>query len=193
MTARIAVVIPSYKVTKHILGVIGRIGTEVTHIFVVDDCCPDGSGDLVEKECKDPRVTVLRNSVNRGVGGSVLAGYQAAIACDVDCIVKIDGDGQMRPELLMSFVTPVLNREADYTKGNRFFRVEDVVTMPRVRLFGNAVLSFMNKFSSGYWGLFDPTNGYTAISGAVAAQLPFDKISSRYFFESDMLFRLAGC
>lgn len=53
--------------------------------------------------------------------------------------------------------------------------------MPRVRLFGNAVLSFMTKFSSGYWDLFDPTNGYTAIHRDVAKHLPLDKISRRYF------------
>jgi hypothetical protein len=62
--------------------------------------------------------------------------------------------------------------------------------MPAVRLIGNAVLSFLSKISSGYWDLFDPTNGYTAISASVAAQLPFDKLHPRFFFESDILFRL---
>ena len=62
--------------------------------------------------------------------------------------------------------------------------------MPAIRLFGNAVLSFMTKISSGYWDLFDPTNGYTAIHVDVAKRLPFDKISKRYFFETDILFRL---
>ena len=48
----------------------------------------------------------------------------------------------------------------------------------------------MTKFSSGYWDLFDPTNGYTAIHARVAEHLPFHKISERYFFETDILFRL---
>jgi hypothetical protein len=48
----------------------------------------------------------------------------------------------------------------------------------------------MTKLSSGYWDLFDPTNGYTAIHRDVAKHLPLDKISQRYFFETDMLFRL---
>ena len=48
----------------------------------------------------------------------------------------------------------------------------------------------MTKLSSGYWDLFDPTNGYTAIHADVARHLPFEKISRRYFFETDMLFRL---
>ncbi|WNG60909.1 glycosyltransferase family 2 protein [Archangium gephyra] len=188
--ARIAVVIPSFKVTRHIMQVLARIGPEVSAIYVVDDCCPDQSGALVERECKDPRVKVLRNPVNLGVGGAVMTGYRAAVADGCDCIVKIDGDGQMSPELLPRFVAPILSGTADYTKGNRFYHIEDVVSMPRVRLFGNAVLSFMNKMSSGYWRVFDPTNGYTAISAPLAASLPYEKISNRYFFESDMLFRV---
>ena len=105
-------------------------------------------------------------------------------------VVKVDGDGQMDPRLIPSFVYPILRGEADYTKGNRFFDLESVRTMPRFRLLGNAILSFMTKLSSGYWNLFDPTNGFTAIHTDVARHLPFDKISRRYFFETDILFRL---
>jgi len=159
---RTAVVIPSYRVADHILGVIAAIGPEVDRIYVVDDRCPDGSGSLVEQGCDDRRVTVIFHETNLGVGGAVMSGYRAAIADGMDIIVKIDGDGQMDPGLIGCFVRPIIDGEADYTKGNRFFDLEAVRAMPRVRLFGNALLSFMNKLSSGYWNLFDPTNGYTA-------------------------------
>ena len=187
---KIAVVIPSYKVRHHILGVIGRIGPEVGRIYVVDDCCPDGTGSFVEGNCKDSRVAVIRNPENQGVGGAVLAGYKAALDEHADIIVKIDGDGQMDPGLIPDFVGPIAVGNADYTKGNRFFDLEEIRQMPGVRLFGNATLSFMTKLSSGYWNIFDPTNGYTAIHKDVAMRLPFKKISRRYFFESDVLFRL---
>jgi len=187
---KIAVVIPSYKVRNHILGVITQIGPEVGRIYVVDDCCPEGSGDFVESNCGDERVTVVRNSANQGVGGAVMTGYQVAIADGIDIIVKLDGDGQMDPSLIPDFVAPILAGEADYTKGNRFFDLEEIRAMPTLRIVGNAALSFMNKLSSGYWDLFDPTNGYTAIHRDVARHLPFNKISHRYFFETDMLFRL---
>ncbi len=189
-SARIAVIIPSYKVTRHILGVIAAIGPHADAIYVVDDSCPDGSGRYVQQHCTDPRVRVLFNPVNLGVGGAVMAGYAQAIADGMDVLVKIDGDGQMDPALMDDFTLPILHGEADYTKGNRFFDLEDVRAMPRVRIFGNAVLSFMSKISTGYWQIFDPTNGYTALHAAVASRLPFDKISRRYFFETDMLFRL---
>ncbi|NVE01877.1 glycosyltransferase family 2 protein [Massilia sp. BJB1822] len=186
----IAVVIPSYKVTRHILGVIAGIGPEVQRIYVVDDRCPDASGDFVAAHCRDPRVSVLRHAENQGVGGAVMTGYQAAIDDGADVIVKIDGDGQMDASLLPDFVEPILSGQADYTKGNRFFNLEQIGQMPPMRLFGNAMLSLLTKLSSGYWNLFDPTNGYTAIHADVARHLPFKKISQRYFFETDMLFRL---
>lgn len=186
----LAVVIPSYKVKNHILQVISDIPPQIGKIYVVDDCCPDGSGDFVQSNCLDPRVTVLRHAVNQGVGGAVMTGYQAALADGVDVVVKIDGDGQMDPSLIFDFIDPIVAGDADYAKGNRFFNLEQIHQMPKMRLFGNAVLSFMTKFSSGYWHLFDPTNGYTAIHHDVLRRLPFDKISRRYFFETDMLFRL---
>jgi dolichol-phosphate mannosyltransferase len=186
----VAVVIPSYKVCKHIQSVIEKIGPEVDRIYVVDDCCPDGSGDFVVASCHDSRVSVIRHTENQGVGGAVMSGYKAAIEEGMDIIVKIDGDGQMDPGLILDFITPIVIGEADYTKGNRFFDLEELRAMPKLRLFGNAVLSFMTKFSSGYWNLFDPTNGYTAIHSDAARHLPFSKISRRYFFETDILFRL---
>ena len=187
---RIAVAIPCYKVTRHVLEVIQAIGPEVEAIYTVDDACPDGSGRFIEDHNRDPRVRVLFNPENRGVGGAIVTAYQAAMADRMDIVVKIDGDGQMNPALLPSFVRPLLQGRADYTKGNRFFRPESVQGMPPVRLFGNAMLSFLTKLSCGYWNVMDPTNGYTAVRTSVLAELPLDKLEQRYFFETDMLFRL---
>jgi dolichol-phosphate mannosyltransferase len=188
--SRIAVVIPCFKVTRHIVGVILGMPSTVWRIYVIDDVCPEGSGKFVQECIFDNRVRVLYHSQNQGVGGAVMTGYQAAIADGADVIVKVDGDGQMDPSLIPSFVEPILSGEADYTKGNRFYDLEQIRAMPPLRLFGNAVLSLMTKLSSGYWNLFDPTNGYTAIHADVCKHLPFKKISHRYFFETDMLFRL---
>ena len=187
---RIAVVIPSYKATRHILGVIAGIGDEVDCIYVVDDCCPEGTAAFVERENSDRRVKVLRNEENQGVGGAVMHGYQQAVRDGCDVIVKMDSDGQMDPRMLLRLVHPLQQGQADYTKGNRFYDLKAIHRMPPIRIFGNAVLSFMSKVSTGYWGMFDPTNGYTAISARVAEHLPLEKISRRYFFETDLLFRL---
>lgn len=186
----IAVVIPCYKVADSILGVIASIGPEVGTIYVIDDACPELSGKLVQKMCSDPRVRVIFHDANQGVGGAVITGYRAAVEDGVDIIVKLDGDGQMDASLIPYFIEPIQSGEADYTKGNRFYEIESVRQMPPIRLIGNAGLSFLTKLSSGYWGLFDPTNGYTAICARVIPYLPLDKLERGYFFESDILFRL---
>ncbi|UIM98395.1 glycosyltransferase family 2 protein [Yersinia ruckeri] len=187
---KIAVVIPSFRVKKHILKVIQSIDSKIDSIYVIDDKCPENTGDFILENNSDPRVKVLYNEQNHGVGGAVMHGYKRAFDDGMDIIVKIDGDGQMDPSLIPAFVAPIMKGEADYTKGNRFYSLDKISVMPKMRLFGNALLSFMTKISSGYWDLFDPTNGYTAIHREVIAHLPLDKISKRYFFESDMLFRL---
>lgn len=186
----VAVVLPCFRVSGQILSVIERIGPECAAIYAVDDCCPEASGEAVEAGCFDPRVTVLRHEANQGVGGAMITGFRRALADGADIVIKIDGDGQMDPALIPSFIAPIAEGQADYVKGNRFFSPEDVRAMPRTRLLGNLALSFLTKLSSGYWTIFDPNNGYVAIDAKVLACLPLDKISRRYFFESDMLFRL---
>lgn len=186
----VVVVIPCYKVSGQIMDVISKIGDECNRIIVVDDACPEKSGALVESECADKRVTVIYNEFNMGVGGAVLTGYRTALDCDADIVIKLDGDGQMEPSLIPQFIKPILEYQADYTKGNRFYHISDLSNMPRIRLLGNTVLTFITKLSSGYWNSFDPTNGYTAIQASLIPLLPLEKISNDYFFESDMLFRL---
>ena len=186
----IAVVIPCYRVAQHILGVIEGLGPEVGRIYVVDDQCPEGSGKLVQEQCRDPRVRVLFNEQNQGVGGAVMTGYRQAIEDGCAILVKVDGDGQMDPAMLAPLVAPIASGQADYAKGNRFYDLARIGQMPAIRVFGNSVLSFMAKLSTGYWSTFDPANGFTAIDARVANLLPMAKISRRYFFETDMLFRL---
>jgi len=186
----IAVVIPCYKVSRHILSVLANIGKEVAIIYVVDDKCPEGSGLLVQAQCHDPRVRVIFHDINKGVGGATISGYRQAVADGATVAVKIDGDGQMDAGLIPMFVHPILSGHADYTKGNRFFDIELLTSMPRIRLFGNSVLSLVSKVASGYWDIMDPTNGFTAIHTTVLKHLSLDKLDERYFFESDMLFRL---
>ena len=178
----LAVVIPAYKVSAHITGVLSEIGPEVTHIFVIDDACPEGSGKVAAKS-KDKRVKVLTHDVNQGVGGAVITGYRAALEAGVDVIVKLDGDGQMDPSLISELVAPIFAGKADYTKGNRFDSLTGLREMPGLRVFGNGVLSLMSKVASGYWNITDPTNGFTAIHRDVLEALPLDKVSKRFFFD----------
>ena len=187
----ITVVIPCYKVSNHILGVLDKIGQEVDRIFVVDDLCPEKTGGLVKHKCTDQRVKVLFNNTNLGVGGATIRGINEALSESSEIIIKVDGDGQMDPGLIPTLIEPLLNAQADFTKGNRFHQPEYWRSMPKARLLGNSGLSFISKLSSGYWSLMDPTNGFFAIHETVAREISWEKLSPRYFFESDLLYHLS--
>ena len=189
-TSIIAVVIPCFKTKGYILHVLEAIGPEITTIYVIDDKCPEQTGVHVQRQCNDFRIKVIFNDENMGVGGAVLAGYRQALLDGAEIIIKIDGDNQMNPTLIHHFIEPIMRGHTDYTKGNRFYTMESLSTMPFIRICGNSILSLLNKIVSGYWNVMDPTNGYTAIHSKVLALLPLDKISKGFFFESDMLFRL---
>ena len=187
----IAVVIPCYKVKSTLLDVLQRIGPEINAIYCVDDACPHGStAGIAAYQKLDPRVKIIKRSVNGGVGAATITGYKAALANGATVLVKIDGDGQMNPQLVLDLIAPILDGEADYVKGNRFFDIETVKAMPWTRIVGNAGLSFFSKLSTGYWDLFDSTNGFTAVDARVLAAIPLARLHPRFFFESDLLFRL---
>lgn len=188
--AGVWLVVPCYKVTGHILRVIRRTPAWFEGIVCVDDACPDKSGDFIEANNTDPRVVVVRLPKNQGVGGAVLAGYAEAANRGARVMVKVDGDDQMDLGYAAQLVAPILLGEADYAKGNRFTSISHLTTMPTVRVLGNAALSFAAKVSTGYWNIFDPTNGYTALEANVARLVMEKRVSRRFFFETDLLYHL---
>ena len=106
-----------------------------------------------------------------------------------EIIVKIDFDGQMDPKNIPQLIEPIKNKTSDFTKGNRFRNIDVLVSMPKIRLIGNILLSFITKLSTGYWELFDPTNGFIAMNTKILNRIQYTKTDNRYFFETDLLFR----
>ena len=188
-SVKIAVVIPSYRVADTIGQVVTSLPEVVDHIIVVDDACPAGSGKVAEAMACG-KLHVVFHPTNQGVGGAVMTGYQKAMELGCDIVIKIDGDGQMDPTFLPALIQPLLDNRAEYAKGNRFSDFQALRSMPKIRLFGNNVLSFMEKLFSGYWHIMDPTNGFTAIHRRALERLNFSKIAKGYFFESHMLLNL---
>ena len=188
---QVAIVIPCYRVRSHILDVLRGIGDMADAIYCIDDKCPERSGDFIEENSPDPRVRIIRHDENQGVGGATLTGYRAALGDGADIIVKIDGDGQMDTDLVELFIAPIAEGTAGYTKGN--------VPFPQLRGHsGNAPFTagpkrlplIHDEVVVGYWNIFDPTNGYTAIERTLAERVICEPVARRYFFEFDMLFHL---
>lgn len=188
---QIAVVIPAYRVKHKIVGVINAIPEYVDFIIVIDDKCPDESGKHLAQNTQDKRLIIHYHKENKGVGGAMKTGFQEALKTSADIIIKIDGDGQMDTAFIPSLIQPLIDNTADFTKGNRFHNPRYIQQMPFIRLFGNSCLSLINKFVTGYWSIMDPTNGYIAIGRESLLEIELEKLSNRYFFESDLLFRLS--
>lgn len=188
----IVVVIPMYRVELFIQEVIKSIPPWISHIILVNDASPDDTIERVS-EIIDHRITLISHTVNQGVGGAVISGFRKALELGATVIVKMDGDGQMSAEYLEPLLEPILLGAADFTKGNRFETRENIEKMPIIRRWGNIGLSFITKAASGYWNIFDPTNGYFSVDVDTLKRIKLNKLHSRYFFESSLLCELNRC
>ena len=185
-TSRVAVVVPAYRARDTIVRVVQRALAVSDAVIVVDDACPDMTGDAVRG--LDPRVHVVRHEINRGVGGATKTGIAKALSLGADYIVKVDADGQMDSTFVPDMIG-VLDRtpDIDLVKGNRFADPATLRTMPLARLIGNAGLTLLIKFSSGYWTIVDPTNGFFAVRAEAVSSSAIASLAERYFFEIDLL------
>lgn len=190
----IGVVVPAYNEEKLIGRVIETMPEFVDKIIIVDDFSKDNTVDVVEGyQIKiGPRLTLLKHAKNQGVGGAVLSGYKRALEEDLNVIAVMQGDAQTDPDELIDMVMPILNEEADYTKGNRLFTGDAWNIIPHHRYLGNAFLSLTTKVSSGYWHVADSQSGFTAISGSALTilQVGFKNLYKRYGFFNDLLVHL---
>jgi len=185
----ISVAVPAHNEAALIGQVIETMPDFVDHIVVVDDCSTDDTAERA-RAVGDPRTEVIRHEVNQGVGGAIITGHRRGMELGCDVSVVMAGDAQMDPAYLPALLDPVVEGGYGFSKANRFFSMESFRGMPRHRVFGNVVLSFMTKLASGYWHLFDPQNGYTAITRETLERLDLDRIARTYEFENDLLINL---
>lgn len=186
---RICVVVPAYNEERLISRVVETMPEFVDHIIVIDDHSQDATATRA-REAADTRTEVITLAQNLGVGGAILTGHRRALDLGADVSVVMAGDAQMDPAYLPSLLDPIADEGFGFAKANRFFSSGSYVGMPRYRIFGNIVLSFMTKLASGYWHLFDPQNGYTAVTTAALRRLDLDQVAKRYEFENDFLINL---
>jgi len=187
----ISVVIPCYNVSRHIEDVIKKLPSEVNWIISVNDCSKDDTEKILSRLAEEnKKVVFINHQTNQGVGGALITGFNKSIELNSDITIKIDGDDQMDTSYIPALIKPIIENKADYSKGNRFRDFKALRQMPVLRRFGNLGLSFMIKAASGYWNIFDPNNGFVAISNEMLKTIDLNKIHKRYFFESSMLIEL---
>ncbi|MDE2481554.1 MAG: glycosyltransferase [bacterium] len=185
----IACVVPAYRARDSVRSVVESLLAVSDLVVVVDDGCPDRSGDVVRRAfVGDPRVAVLQRERNGGVGAAMKTGIEHCLAVGADVIVKVDADGQMDPSFVPHLAACLEhNRSIGFVKGNRFASESVLRRMPPVRLIGNSLLSILVKFASGYWNLLDPTNGFVAFRAETLRDIPWERFADSYFFETSVL------
>jgi len=187
----VALVIPCYNVSAHIAEVIRTLPPDVSHIIAVNDCSRDDTAAVLESLARqEKRLLIIHHEQNRGVGGAMISGYRKSLELGADITIKMDGDGQMDPANIHALLKPLIEDKADFTKGNRFRDFRALRAMPVSRRIGNLGLSFLIKAASGYWNVFDPTNGFTAIKNSLLADISFKRIHPRYYFETSLILEL---
>jgi glycosyltransferase involved in cell wall biosynthesis len=187
----LAAVVPAYNEELLLKRVVETMPGFVDHIVVVDDKSTDNTAnEALRLKQQDDRVVLLSHQVNQGVGGAIATGYKWARDNEIDMAVVMAGDGQMDPADLPALCDLVAEQDVDYAKGNRLVFEEAYKLIPRVRFYGNAVLSFLTKIASGYWHIADSQTGYTVISLRALKAIDWDKMYKRYGQPNDILVRL---
>jgi glycosyltransferase involved in cell wall biosynthesis len=186
---RIAALVPAFNEVAHVGTVVSTMPDLVDHIIVVDDCSTDGTSEAALAS-GDPRVILIRHDSNQGLGATLIDAHKEAMRIEADISVVMAGDAQMDPYYLPALLDPIIEDGYDFTKGNRFFSSVSWKGMPKHRVFGNIVLTFLTKLATGYWDIFDPQNGYTAISREAQLGVDWDTVARDYSFENDVLAQL---
>ena len=188
---KIAVIIPCYKVKSKILKVVKTCLKCFDYIVCVDDKCPESSGMYVKNNFeKNNKIKVIFHKKNKGVGGAVKSGFKYLLNKDCEYIIKIDGDDQMNPYEYKNLINPMKDKKILYTKGNRFLDPNYFSKSPKVRFYGNLILTYVSRFTIGNLKMSDPLNGYICIKKNILKNLYFSNIRNDFFFETSMLYEL---
>lgn len=136
------------------------------------------------------RIVLINNLHNSRIGAALRVGYKWCRDHAIDCTAVMAGDAQMDPAELESICRPVIEENIDYVKGNRLRHKSAKYMIPKLRYFGNSVLSAMTKIASGYWRISDTQTGYTAISLNALNLLDLYSIYPTYGVPNDILIKL---
>jgi len=184
---KIAAVVPAYNEELLLPETIRGMPEYIDKIIIIDDCSRDNTYELILKMSEsDSRLILIKHEVNQGLGQSLIDGYVCSLGLDIDITVVMAGDNQMNPDDLPSLLDKIIIDNYDYVKGNRLLH-KNIKTMPTHRYFGNAILTILTKFATGYYFSMDPQCGYTAIKNKVLSKIPITSMIKGYGYNADIL------
>lgn len=196
---RLLIFIVAYNAERTIEKVLERIPPGLRHadveVLIIDDSSKDDTflrGLRCQQRSAAFKITVLRTPENQGYGGNQKLGYRYAIENNFDIVALLHGDGQYAPEKLPALLEPLLRDEADAVFGSRMLdkRAARRGGMPWYKWIGNQILTrFQNRMLETQLSEFH--SGYRLYSTSALAQIPFEKNTNDFHFDTEIIIQLA--
>jgi len=147
-------------------------------VVVVDD----GSEDATAQKAREAGADVVSLPFHCGGSIAIQTGYLIADRQGYDYTVKIDADGQHRPEDISNLLDPLVNDGADMTMGSRYLKVnseDSSLVKESGRVFSSTLVSLLRRME-----ITDVTSGMRAWSlKAIETLLPM-YMERRYIEDS---------
>lgn len=110
------IIIPTYNEIENIKKLVGEVFNQVdaqTHILVIDDNSPDGTGDLADVLAEtNPRVHVIHRPRKLGLGTAYVTGFKYALENGYDVVFEMDSDFSHDPKYLPLFQQQIETHDA---------------------------------------------------------------------------------
>ena len=195
---RVAVLVVAYNAEKKLADVLQRI-PEVSNdikleVLVCDDASLDKTSEVghqfvTEFQRKD--INIVRHEINLGYGGNQKFGYEWAVTNNFDAVVLLHGDGQYAPELIESFIRPILSHKADVVLGSRMMTKGSALSggMPLYKFVGNKILTRWQNFITGT-ELSEWHCGYRAYSVQSLKSINYLENSDGFDFDTQIILQM---
>jgi dolichol-phosphate mannosyltransferase len=184
------IVIPTYNEKENInrlVPVLFKLDIPWTHILVVDDNSPDGTGDLADQLGKQfaGRVECLHRPAKQGIGPAYLQGFAYALSHGAERILQMDADLSHPPEKIPEMIERL--ETADAVIGSRYVSggsLDEHWAYWRKQLsgFGNAYARSILKLP-----IKDVTGGFKLWKRSTLERMPLERVRANgYIFQVEM-------
>jgi len=185
---KVFVILPAYNAEKTLKMTMEDIPKKgISEIILVDDGSNDGTATLAERL----GITVISHGQNKGYGAAQKTGYKEALKKGADIVVMVHADHQYDPTLTPEFIGPIASGKADAVTGSRMLNGGALKGgMPIWKYIPNRFLTKLENFTFNT-NLTDYHNGFRAYGRKVLESVPFEKLSDRFDFDTDIILQIA--
>lgn len=181
---KVAAVLPAYNEEAYVAGAVAKLPRDVfDDVIVVDDASTDATRARATEAGAD---LVITHDENGGVGAALITGFRASLDRGNDVAVVIPGDGQADLTALPRLLDKVEEGYGLVMTDRLSGRDPTEWGMPRYRIFGSRVLSWMTWLATGI-RVVDPQSGYKAVTSDTLRTIPLQDVVKRWGVHNDML------